>query len=231
MLEARMILLTAVLPALILIYYIYRKDKYQREPTGQLLKAFGYGVLSVVIVLTVFAPVIRALSIPEPQTVGQAVWNAFFTAGIPEETAKLFCLWLFLRRNPWFDEYIDGIVYAVCVGMGFAAVENIGYLFSNAEAWLQLGILRALMPVPGHFFFAVAMGYFYSKASFGRPAQRSVNFALALLVPILLHGTFDALLMASDAVGGATVFVALFVGLWWYMYATSRKRIREHLQK
>ena len=228
--EVLKILIAAVLPAFVLIYYIYRKDKYQREPVRQLLKAFGYGILSVFVVLWLFGPAISLVTIPEPSTVFGAFWNAFLTAGIPEELAKLLCLWLFLRKNPYFDEYIDGIVYAVCVGMGFAAFENIGYLFSNVEAWREIGLLRAILSIPGHFFFAVTMGYFYSKAVFGDSSRRVLNFALALLVPVLLHGLFDALLMTSDAVGGSASAIMLFGGLWFYMFSTSKKRIREHLE-
>ncbi|MCR4565612.1 MAG: PrsW family intramembrane metalloprotease [Bacteroidales bacterium] len=228
--EVLIILIAAALPALVLIYYIYRKDKYQREPVRQLLKAFGYGILSVFVVLWIFGPAIAMVTIPEPSTAFGAFWNAFLTAGLPEEVAKLLCLWLFLRKNPYFDEYIDGIVYAVCVGMGFAAFENIGYLFSNADAWREIGLLRAILSIPGHFFFAVTMGYFYSKAVFGDPAKRIWNFALALLVPVLLHGLFDALLMTSDAVGGSASAIMLFGGLWFYMFSISKKRIREHLK-
>ena len=204
--ETIKILIAAVLPAFVLIYYIYRKDKYQREPVRQLLKAFGYGILSVFVVLWIFGPAISMVSIAEPSTAFGAFWNAFLTAGIPEELAKLLCLWLFLRKNPYFDEYIDGIVYAVCVGMGFAAFENVGYLFSNVEAWREIGLLR------------------------GNPRSRGWNFTLALMVPVLLHGLFDALLMTSDAVGGSASAIMLFGGLWFYMFSTSKKRIREHLK-
>ena len=41
------ILLTALLPIAILVYHIYRKDKKSPDPTGQLVKAFLWGILSV----------------------------------------------------------------------------------------------------------------------------------------------------------------------------------------
>ena len=226
--EVIYILIAAILPSLVLVYYIFRKDKYQREPVRQLLKAYGYGILSIFVALCI-AAVGEAMSIEEPTSVPEAFWNAFVTAGIPEELAKFFCLWLFLRKNPYYDEYIDGIVYSVCLGMGFAAFENIGYLFAELDSWLETGILRGLLSVPGHFFFAVTMGYFYSKATFGDPHRKRINFFLALFIPILLHGLVDALLMSSDALGGSLSAILLFAGLWFYMFATSKKRIREHL--
>ena len=42
-----LILLTALLPIAIHMYYIYHKDKKSPEPTGQLVKAFLFGILSV----------------------------------------------------------------------------------------------------------------------------------------------------------------------------------------
>lgn len=54
----------------------------------------------------------------------KAITDSLLFAAIPEELAKLFMLWLLLRKNPFFDEHFDGIVYAVCIGLGFAALEN-----------------------------------------------------------------------------------------------------------
>ena len=233
-LEVILILIAAVLPALVLIYFIYRRDKYQKEPVKQLLKAFGYGILSILIVLFIFGPFIDWITIEEPETAIGAFWNAFLTAGIPEEVAMLFCLWLFLRKNKYYDEYIDGIVYAVCIRMGFAAFENGGYffdeyLFGETESLVEVGIWRVFFTLPSHFFDAVAMGYFYSKAVFGDPAHRTKNFILALAVPVLLHGLFDALLMTNDAVGGSAAALLMCGGLWFYTYSISKKRIREHI--
>ena len=58
-----------------------------------------------------------------------SVSTAFFGAAIPEEIAKFIMLWLLLRKNRYFDEKMDGIVYAVCVSLGFEALENNSILF------------------------------------------------------------------------------------------------------
>jgi RsiW-degrading membrane proteinase PrsW (M82 family) len=135
--------------------------------------------------------------------------EAFFVAAIPEETAKLFALWLILRKNPYFDEHYDGIVYAVCVGLGFAAVENVFYLFGNAENWVGTAIVRALLAVPGHYAFAVLMGYYYSLYHFvERSAKNAVRI---LLVPVMAHGVYDALAMSGqvDPIIGSIAFIVL----------------------
>lgn len=224
------VILAALAPALGLLYFIYNKDVLQKEPTREILIAFGYGVLSVLASTLISFPLMGIGVVPtEAATVGEYLRLAVFGAGIPEELAKFAMLWLFLRRCRYFDEYVDGIVYAACVGLGFAAVENIMYLIQNFQAWAYVGAMRALFSVPGHFFFAVVMGYYVSKAFFDDPSQRARNIFLALALPMLLHSAFDALLMVSTVSAAATGLIALFAGLYILMAKTSKKLFNKHL--
>ena len=225
------VIVAALAPALGLLYFIYNKDILQKEPPKEILKAFGYGALSVLASTLVSLPLMGIGVVPsETVTVWDSVRLAVFGAGIPEELAKFFLLWLFIKRCRYFDEYLDGIVYAACVGLGFAAVENVMYLIQNFEAWAYVGAMRALFSVPGHFFFAVVMGYFVSKACFDHPSQRARNIFLALALPMLLHSAFDALLMVSTISAAATGLIALFAGLYILMAKTSQGLYKKHLE-
>lgn len=224
-----LILIAAVLPALGLLYFIYRKDDLRQEPPSEILKAFALGALSVPASFLVSYPLKWIGLYPEVMnTLGDSVLTSFFGAGIPEELAKLVLLFFFVRRCRYFDEWVDGIVYAACVGLGFAAVENILYLFTNMGDWISIGALRAVLSVPGHFFFAVTMGYFFSRAWFGDPSRRLLNSALAFIVPMLLHGAFDTILFANTLLGGAAVLIDLFLALYIFMAVKSRKFYLEH---
>ncbi len=109
-----MIFLTALLPIAILVYYIYHKDKRSPEPTGQLVKAFLFGILSVPLSFCMSIPLgLIGIYPAEATSILGSISTAFFGAAIPEEIAKFFMLWLLLRKNPYFDEKMDGIVYAV----------------------------------------------------------------------------------------------------------------------
>ena len=222
-------IISAILPALILVYFIWVKDKYQKEPTPQLLRAFGLGVLAAPFSMLFSLPAMATgLFGQEMETVADSFRVAFFGAAIPEELAKFLLLWHFLKRCKYYDEYVDGIVYAVCVGMGFAAIENVGYIFDVSTlglgAWVSTVAARALISVPGHFLMAVAMGYFYSRYAFGPYEERRLNFTLALIVPILLHGLFDFFLMASSVViYGSGALLLLFGGLYVFMVARGRR--------
>jgi len=222
-------LFAALLPVCLLAFYILKKDKDKPEPTSILLKAGFFGILSGLLVI------IAAIPFPDfydlfpvlQETVLGACGDALFTAAIPEEAAKLFMLWLVIRKNPYFDEYLDGIVYATCVGLGFAGFENILYLFSNLDNFVSIAIVRALFSVPGHFFYAVVMGYFISLAYFASYSngRRIRYWILAFLVPVLLHFIFDTILfsmqVASGIVGLLLILFLVFC-IWVRKYASKK---------
>ena len=224
------ILLIALLPVVILVYYIYHKDKKSPEPTGQLVKAFFYGILSVPLSLCISIPLgLIGLYPTEATSILGSVSAAFFGAAIPEEIAKFFMLWLLLRKNPYFDEKMDGIVNAVCVSLGFAALENIMYLFTNAESYVSVGIARAIFAVSGHFCFGILMGYYYSLAKF-YPKTPTKNKVLILAAPIIVHGLYDSILFiinVTPAISG--VLLIVFLIFCHKMWKYGSKSIADHL--
>lgn len=226
------ILLIALLPVVILVYYIYHKDKKSPEPTGQLVKAFLWGILSVPLSLCISIPLgLIGVYPTEATSILGSVSAAFFGAAIPEEIAKFIMLWLLLRKNPYFDEKMDGIVYAVCVSLGFAALENIMYLFSNAESYLSVGIARAIFAVPGHFCFGILMGYYYSLAKF-YPKTPKKNKVLILVAPILVHGVYDSILFIINVTPAISGFLLIvFLVFCHKMWKYGSKRIQEHLKR
>ncbi|MBQ9137980.1 MAG: PrsW family intramembrane metalloprotease [Alistipes sp.] len=226
------IILTALIPVAVLLVYIYRKDRIAPEPVGQLFKAFALGVLAAPLSLCISSPLeAMGLFVQDAQTIEDCVRISFFGAAIPEELAKLFILWLVLRKNRYFDEKMDGIVYAVCVSLGFAAIENLLYLFSDAESFMSIGISRALFAIPGHFCFGILMGYYYSLAKFC-PSESKKNSIFVVLAPVLVHGAYDTILFVSDVAAGLSgVLTLLFLWLCYKMWKYGSKKIAEHLER
>ena len=220
-----LIIITALLPALILAWWIYKKDSLRPEPLRMLIQAFLYGVGStfVTLVITQLLSIIGLFNYDLGSYTG-AVSTALLAAALPEECAKLLMLWLFLRKNPYYDEYFDGILYAACVGLGFAATENVLYLLQS-DNWVGTGIVRGLTAVPAHFAIACAMGYFYSKRHFGDRSQ--LTMACVLAVPIFIHWVYDALAFSEMLAGPALSVVVnvLFVLLIWWVYKSTMRRI------
>lgn len=205
------ILTAALLPAFLLWLYIWKKDK-QKEPTSRLAKAV-FGGIAICIPVAIMEVGIQTMLFGvdgKPTSLLGTTTMAFFVAALPEEAFKLLALWMVLRKNPYFDEHFDGIVYAVCVGLGFAAFENIMYVFGN-EDWVSTAIVRALLAVPGHYAFAILMGYYYSVYHFVDHSPKIA--ACVLLVPFLAHGIYDALAMSgivSSVIGGLCFFILIY---------------------
>lgn len=210
--EYRYILAAALIPVAAILAYVFHIDKQHPEPRKWLLKAFLYGLGSAVLAILVgqLNPTIEATNIY------MAFGRAFLNAAIPEELCKVLMLWLILRHNPYFDEQFDGIVYAACVGLGFAAFENVLYLFSDVSHWLALGTARALLSVPGHFFFSVLMGYYISLYHFDIKRDR-MTFAMILLAPVLAHGLYDGILMSFDSIS-ENLCVLMFFAFFYFFY-------------
>lgn len=215
------LLAAALVPALLLWLYIWLKDP-QKEPFGQLLKAFALGVVVVFVASGLESFVKDSFWGANEQTYSllDTTSIAFFVAAIPEESLKLLALWLLLRRNPYFDEHFDGIVYAVSIGLGFAAIENLCYIIGGGDKWATIAISRSLLAVPGHYAFAVLMGYFYSVYHFVDKSLK--NKVLILLAPVLAHGIYDTLAlsgMADQMIGGISAFVLIYFCIRLHKYA------------
>lgn len=222
------LLFISILPVAILLLYIYIKDKNEREPWGLLIKTFGCGILVAVIIL-LFAFIENLLGFhPFAFADDSAILKSFFQAAIPEEGLKFLFLYIVIWKHREFNEHFDGIVYAVFLSMGFACLENILYVFENG---FGTGVARALLAVPGHFLFAVIMGYFFSLARFST-MRRTRNLLKAIFYPILAHGIYDSICflisMYEDHYALTSIGVVILIGFDICLWITGLKAIRRH---
>ena len=234
-----LLLALAVLPVVVLSIYVYRQDKYEKEPVRMLLKAFFFGCLSALPAvfmeqgLNLFYRSFGGDSLP---TVFYGAYEGYIVAGCSEELCKLILLFWAVWRSREFNEYFDGIVYATFVSLGFAGLENIIYVFSqdSFSTAIATGSMRAILSVPGHFLFGVVMGYYFALAKFDS-SHRFGNLLKAFLYPMLLHGSFDALLMIPDGMGEGYEWIAgvlfpLFIFFDIRLWKVGMRRLR-HLQE
>lgn len=226
--------LLALAPVGVLAFILYRFDHEQPEPIRQLIKAIGFGVISAIVaivassILEVFEGGIANYAF------SHAVYTALFGAAIPEEAAKMLMLWLLIRKNKHFDEHLDGIIYAAFIALGFAGIENIGYVLMS-EDFIGTSFSRAIFSVPGHYAFGVAMGYFFSLAYFSKDKEEKKKwYFFAFFVPVGLHFIYDALLMVAEvtpAIAGLLSLAFYFFVYRMHKYALGRVSLMQQKDK
>jgi RsiW-degrading membrane proteinase PrsW (M82 family) len=192
--------LAALAPSALLLWYFLSQDLHA-EPRGVLLRTFGLGVLITLPILVAELSVEWMSGSHAPSPLQAAFHSAFLTAALCEEGLKFAVVWWYCRRHPAFDEPMDGIVYGVVTSLGFATLENLLYV---SDGGLGTAVMRALTAVPAHASWGALMGYFVGQAQFGPPASRTRSVALALGLPLLLHGIYDLPLMYQAKVQDTT---------------------------
>lgn len=210
------LVLLSIAPVAIIAFYLWSRDKYEREPIRLLLIAMLAGAFIVlpVIVIENFIAVIG-----ERFTgLAQAAWHAFAVAGFTEELFKYLALYIFIWRSPEFNEKYDGIIYATFVSLGFAGVENLMYVLESGH---QTGMMRAFTAVPAHAIFGITMGYYFGLARFYEKQQKQLK-AKALWIPVLLHGIYDFILMT-----GIEWLWFVFLGFVGFLYYLGHKKMKK----
>lgn len=181
----------AVIPGLVLLIFIYTRDKLHPEPKRKVFRLFILGAAIVLPAGVLERLVMNSPGFNEPGIQGQLI-TAFFVAGMIEEFLKAAIFDRSVLPTPLLRDRIDCIVYAAAIGLGFATVENILYVTSNG---LLTAVVRSVTAVPAHFMFAVIMGYYFSRARFDNKSK-----VYAYIVPAAVHGTYDAFALSSSLI-------------------------------
>lgn len=177
----------AIAPATALLIYFgtHRAWRHLRE---LIWISFGLGfsvAIPIAGIAALYAPSIASLEGVRLQ----AAAVAFLEASIPEELGKLLVVACIVLRHEDLRRPVDAIVLTVLVGLGFATIENLYYVFS-AENWTETAMLRAVTAVPMHATVGLVMGYFAARwllAENAAPMLLAAMFA----APVLLHGLYD----------------------------------------
>lgn len=188
------LVLLAIIPTVIILGFIYYKDKVEKEPIGLLFGLFFLGVVSTFAAAYSEHFLMKALSSSmQEDTVAFNFITYFFIVALSEEGVKFLILRTVTWKNKNFNYTFDAIVYAVVISLGFATLENILYVTDNGT--LEVALLRAVLSVPGHAIDAVFMGLFFGRAKYcqccGNNSGKTKNMLLSFFVPLLTHGFYD----------------------------------------
>ncbi len=174
-------------PALLLLLVIYLSDR-RREPLWLVLLVFvlgGAGKMATSL-LEGRAALWTGLTM-NAQVAGSAgsILFLFGFAAPIREASKVAAMWPAFRSK-YFDEPMDGLVYASAAALGFATIENAITLREHTLGWVW--ILRTLVALPAHVFFACAWGYALGRAK--RIKRPGAIFPGAWVVATAAHGLY-----------------------------------------
>ena len=176
-------------------------------------------IVSILITTILYSGFDVLLPLKNHYSITQQFIKAFVVVGLTEEFSKYIIVRYVSQPRRAFNEPFDGIIYAVMVSMGFAATENIMYVFQGGY---HVAIIRAFSAVPAHATFAIIMGYFMGKAKFSNHMAK-LNLT-GLFLAVFLHGTYDFFLFV-DYIPGLWIgaFFSLIIGIFF-----SRRAIQKH---
>ena len=245
----------ALLPAIVLCVYIYKKDKADKEPpkllATLLLAGVGVALIAMLVEMGLGALLNAAFGLTGDYDgsgdlsafSGRLYYfiEAFLIVAPAEEFFKWLFTWKITANNKNFNSLFDGVIYCVFTSLGFAAFENVMYVFQYG---VSAALMRAVTAVPGHMFFAIIMGYFYSMWHLQyqakhlesecvrlnymkQPAASAFNTRAPLIksivLPIAVHGAYDYCCFVGTVLS-TIIFYVLLIGLYVYCFTLVKKQ-------
>lgn len=187
------LLALALAPVIAIASFVYLKDKYNKEPLKHLFISFILGALSTIPAIIIETSFEAFYPQSTLDVVNTLIWAFIIVAGT-EELCKFVMLKYYAFKQKDFDEPFDGIIYGVMVSLGFAALENILYVF---EGGASVAIVRMFTAVPAHASFGVIMGYYFGLA--WQDKENALQHKLrGLVAAVVLHGIYDFFLFQQN---------------------------------
>jgi len=206
--ETIIIILATLLPCFFFVWLFNYLVRLKRLPRILLFKLFATGMITPLIALileNILIPLISVL----PQTLLNPA-KSFIGIAVPEEAVKFAALLFIVRRRREFTTVRDGAAYGISLGMGFALIENILYVFGS-DAPLATALMRGISAIPLHALVGGLTGLMYARYHI----KITGSLSLTYLIAVAIHGTYD-LILISPRIPSYLILPLLIVG-WWFL--------------
>ncbi len=190
-------LAVAGVPASLWLAFFYLQDRHEPEPMHFVFGVFLLGALVAApvadfLIYQVAPPVQLGQHGLSPFTLDRAV-HAVLVIGLAQELCKYVAVRYTIYTSPEFDEPMDGVVYMMSVGTGFAVWINYHRLQGlGGNVYLSTSAAQTVVTTLAHASFAGWLGYVLGRAKFTRrrPVSRGVLLFFGLLGAAVLNGQF-----------------------------------------
>ena len=217
--------LLSLLPCVLWLWYFSSRSRYKRPSLRVLGITFFLGsVATIPALLLNLAGQAGIYAILGPGE-GSHLLVLFLVVGPIEELVKFSVVYQYAWRHEAFDEPLDGVIYSATAALGFAAVENLIYLWQNDPS---LVLLRGPLSNPGHALFSALWGLSLSRAK-AVPnlwQERLPILAKGLFAASIFHSLFDGLLVAASRV--SVLFFGVLVIAMIGLFVWVRRQIIYH---
>lgn len=199
-------------PAIFCLWYFYRKDTWEPEPKGQVIKIFFLGIFAILpaglVEYVVQSTIFNDIGYDDMMglTIHALILNAticFLAIAPIEEFFKYSVVKVFMYYHKDFNEKVDGVIYMVAAAMGFAAFENVmyifraGFLYNDADP-TYVGIMRGVLSTPAHAIFSGFLGVYLGRAKFSKNIFDGIRLVVTgFIIAIFIHGLYNSLIFAG----------------------------------
>lgn len=187
-------LILGIIPSLIWLSFFLFEDRARPEPKRMILYVFVAGALSTAIAA------IPELYIQRVFTLGESLLptiSLLFSFALVEEAAKFIAVYIVVSKSKFFDEWVDGMVYMITAGLGFAALENVLNLIGT-DFIVQVTLIRGVGATLLHALSSGLVGFYWMR-------KRLIE---GLFFATILHGVFNFLILK---LGGVEIYASLIL--------------------
>jgi RsiW-degrading membrane proteinase PrsW (M82 family) len=217
-----------LIPVTFVVFFYERRHWSRLSLPTTALSFFYGGVLGVL-----------AASILEPIFIRQLNLFNMFGIGLIEEFAKILGV-LVIARHWRHNSEMDGLILGAAAGMGFAALESIGYAFNafllsggSLTITVIVTLIRGVLSTVGHGTWTAILASVLFRESGDKHFHLNWNVLGAYFTVVVLHGLWDSApsLLAAFVSQGLDVFIGQsFIGVIGLFILWRRWREAKRLQ-
>ncbi|MEJ2195500.1 MAG: PrsW family intramembrane metalloprotease [Ignavibacteriaceae bacterium] len=228
--------LAAIIPMVSYLIFIWKFDRYDREPFKLVLQNYLWGSLGAIVFAVLGSLIIsEILSLFIPGEEDLNYLGSIITAPVVEEITKGIFLFVTVT-NKKFDNVTDGIVYGGAIGLGFGMTENFLYFISfgaDISNWISIVLVRTLFSAVMHCVTTATFGAFLGYAKLKGLSHKHIISLIGLVIAILIHFAWNySVSFKSTALPGflfMAVTIVIFIAIYSTAVVNERKIILDEL--
>jgi len=197
------------LPPLLWLFFLLKEDSRNPEPKRIIALAFFAGMICV------------PLAIPLEMYTSAHITGQFLHVvswATIEEMLKYTAAALLILWRPAVDEPLDYVIYLITVALGFAALENVLFIFSpivagNIAGGMVTDGLRFMGANVLHVIASATIGFAFAFSYAKPPVLRMLYASVGVILAISLHTAFNLLIIDRGGLHTFEAFLFAWSGL------------------